>query len=119
MYLPPPKEVLQKLKGKEVDTVSHAKYVMHISFDKDNMITVEAPFQLRNDCEKESRTYLDFPLSNSPAVRILGSRVFDIDTSENGSLILSFENGEILIVDASEHRYEAYTLKIDGRKYVV
>jgi len=50
---------------------------------------------------------------------VLGCKVIEINCDTDGTLDLEFSNGDALIVYANDPAYEAYTLQIDGKEYVV
>lgn len=52
-------------------------------------------------------------------MRVLGCTISEIKCDTDGTLELGFSNGDVLIVYANDPAYEAYTLLIDGKEYVV
>jgi Family of unknown function (DUF6188) len=120
LYPPPPDDVIQKLKHSEVATVSFGKYVIHIKFDNGNQLSFEAPFRFDSARSVANGSVNEFPLTHSNLMRINGESINEIACDqEDGTLELSFSNGDILVIYADDPGYEAYTLLIDGTEYLV
>ena len=52
-------------------------------------------------------------------MRILGQSVKSVECEVDGALDLGFSNDDRLIIYANNPMYEAYTLLIEGREYIV
>lgn len=61
----------------------------------------------------------EFPLCESTLLRLLGQSLDEIVCDADGTLDLTFGNHDRLIVYANDPMYEAYTLLIEGQKFVV
>lgn len=62
---------------------------------------------------------LEFPLLESKLLRVLGHQISELKCDTDGTLKLLFSNGDVLIVYANDPAYEAYTVFIDEKEYVV
>ena len=52
-------------------------------------------------------------------IRLVGSSVVHTECESDGTLLLQFLNGDILIAYANNPGYEAYSLLLDGKEYIV
>jgi hypothetical protein len=52
-------------------------------------------------------------------MRIVGCTVSHVGCEPDGTLTLTFTNGDALVIYANDPQYEAYTLLVDGSEYVV
>ncbi len=119
MYAPPPNEVLAKLVGSTVDLVSFGEYVLHLSFDSGDKLSAASPIRFDSSDRFHESPILEFPLLTSSIPRVVGKVVQVADAEADGTLRLDFSSGDRLVAYASEPGYEAYTLLIGGKEYVV
>jgi hypothetical protein len=119
MYPPPAQDVIQKLANSSLELVSHGQYVIHLGFENGNKLSFSAPFRFADRKSLSDAPVLEFPLSEAKLVRVLGSQISQVKCDTDGTLELWFANGDVLIVYANDPAYEAYTLTIDGREYLV
>ena len=119
MYPPPPIEVLQRLTQSDLESICFGSCVINLHFENKNYLSVEGPFRFAEGQLISETPVLDFPLSESKLVRVLGCRATQVKCDTDGTLELRFSSGDVLIVYANDPAYEAYTLLIDGKEYVV
>ena len=119
MYPPPPEVVIQKLANTSLELVSHGQYVIHLSFENGNKLSFSAPFRFAEGLHLQDAPVIEFPLSESKLVRVLGCQVSQVQCDTDGTLELRFSNGDVLIVYANDPAYEAYTVSIDKKEYLV
>jgi hypothetical protein len=119
MYPPPDQEVLEKLKNSPLLDVSFGLYVIHLTFDNGNRLSLAAPFRFSSEEAIADAAVIEFPIRESDMMRLLSHSVRDVRCDPDGSLELSFTNGDTLIVYANDPMYEAYTLLIEGHEYIV
>ena len=119
MHAPPSTEVVQRLVGAALELVGFGKFTVHLSFENGNRISFGAPFRFARANELSKASVIEFPLTDSNLVRALGSTVSDTACDDDGTLTLTFANADTLVIYANDPMYEAYTLFVDGRKYVV
>ena len=119
MYPPPSPAIIEKLIWPIVELISFGKYVIHISLENRDQVSVACPFRFdTEEAVMESFLY-EFPLSNSNLPRVIGTSVDQAKCDSDGTLRLRFTNGDRLIAYANDPQYEAYTLSIAGKEYVV
>ncbi len=119
MYPPPPNEVLQKLANSSVELVSHGQYVIHLRFENGNKLSFSAPFRFAEGQLLSDAPVREFPLTDSRLVRVLGCKIGEVKCDPDGTLELRFSNGDVLVVYANDPAYEAYTVSIDEKDYLV
>ena len=119
MNSPPQLETLNKIKDSPIWTISFGLYVSHITFENGNIISFTAPFRFADDKNIYDAAVFEFPLQGTNLVRLLGKAVSEVLCDPDGTLDLEFDNTDRLIIYANDPMYEAYTLTIDGREYVV
>jgi hypothetical protein len=118
MY-PPPESVVQKLQGQVLDVVSYGKYVVHLGFESGARISFSAPFRFSELQQLADSLVRELPLMESNLMRLLGETTTKAECDTDGTLELQFSNGDVLFVYANDLAYEAYTLLLDGKEYVV
>ena len=119
MYPPPPKEILLALTGNILDVVAFAKYVINLNFEGGNRIGIAAPFKYGKPSEIDQMDFTRLPIDSSNLITSLQSAVTDVKCDADGTLELAFADGYLLIIYANDPQYEAYTLTINGKDYVV
>lgn len=119
MYSPPASEVVVQLVGSTVESVSFGQYVLHISFDCGDRISIACPFRFDSSDAVQTSPVQEFPLQSSVVPRILGVSVVATAMKRDGTLSIDFSNGDRMIAYDAEPGYEAYTLLLSGREYVV
>jgi hypothetical protein len=119
MNPPPPTHIFRDIEHSDVDMVSFYRYEAHLTFENRNRLSFSAPFRFAKSEILCGTPILEFPLSESTLVRVLGLQVDEVNCDTDGTLELNFSNGDRLVVYANDPAYEAYTLLIDGREYCV
>ena len=119
MYPPPNRDVLEKLKGSPVRDVSFGRYVIHLTFENEDRLSFVAPFRFSKTNLIQIASVIELPVCETELVRIIGKTVTDVGCDADGTLELIFDNEDQLIVYANDPMYEAYTLFIGMREYVV
>lgn len=119
MYPPPSLEIFYKLMRGDIEQIAYSLSVLSICFEKGDYLGIEAPFRFSKKEKISDSPVLDFPLAESQLMRLLGCKIVHINCDTDGTLELDFSNGDVLIVYANDPMYEAYTLSIDGKNYVV
>lgn len=119
MYAPPPPEIIAKLVGQIVEMISFGSYVFHLSFENRDRLSVTCPFRFdTGEAIAESPIFVT-PLSESNMIRLVGSSVVHAECESDGTLLLQFSNDDVLIAYANDPGYEAYSLSLDGKEYIV
>ena len=119
MYPPPSEEIIRRLMDSDLDAVNFFRYVIHLRFENGNQLSIETPFRFDTRQNLSNSPANGFLLSESKLMRVLGSSINQFKCDTDGTLELQFTNGDALIIYANDPAFEAYTLSIDGKEYVV
>jgi hypothetical protein len=119
MYPPPSSTVIEQLERHAVLSVSFGKYTIHLQFENGNRLSFSAQFRFGHSTKLAESTVNEFPLEQTDLIRALGSTVDNVISEDDGTLNLFFSNGDALVIYANDPMYEAYTLLVDGKEYVV
>lgn len=119
MYPPPSIEIINGLMGSDLESLCHGLSTVSLRFENGSRLSFSAPFRIAQEVLLPQVPALEFPLANSQLVRLLCHRIDRVKCDTDGTLELGFSNGDVLIVYANDPAYEAYTLSIDGKEYVV
>ena len=119
MYPPPPKETIDQLHGNVVRLVSFGKYVVHIGFENGDRLSIGSHIHTSKSNYSTKMSPCEFPLSHSRLMRLLAFDVDSVNCKPDGTLVLIFSNVDLLVVFAHDSAYEAYTLTIGGKEFVV
>jgi|GEM_PF-4676616 len=119
MYPPPSESIVQKLKTQVLDVVSFCRYIIHLNFESGIQLSIEGPFRFAKKQSYPDVPVCEFPIVESNLTRILGQSVVKVNCDTDGTLELEFANEDVLVIYANDPMYEAYTLIIDGKNYVV
>lgn len=103
----------------DVDSICFYRYEGYLTFENRNRLSFSAPFRFAERQILSDAPVFEFPLAESKLVRVLGCQVSQVKCDTDGTLELRFSNGDVLIIYANDPAYEAYTLLIDGKEYVV
>ena len=119
MYIPPPPEIIAKLIGQTIEMISFGSYVFHLSFENGDRLSVTCPFRFDTGKAIAESPIFVAPLSESKMIRLVGSSVVHAECESDGTLLLKFLNCDVLIAYANNPGYEAYSLSLDGKEYIV
>ena len=103
----------------DLESICCGSYVVNLHFANKNYLSVEGPFRFAEGQFLSDAPVLDFPLAETKFVRVLGCQVSQVKCDTDGTLELRFSNGDVLIVYANDPAYEAYTVSIGEKEYVV
>jgi len=109
---------LSFLSGQEVTQVAIGVFQVQFHFDKDAIISVEGEFQYFSE-NSSSHWHQGTPEAAAPALRLLGSSIQKVDGKEDGTLDLTFSNGDRLVVKDNSEQYESYTIAGGPRGTIV
>ena len=119
MYPPPPPRIIEQLIGHVVEMISFGQYVVHISFDNGDRLSMTCPFRFEAEARVGQSLVHEAPLNDSNMLRVVGSSASHAKCESDGTLLLTFENGDVLIAYANNPGYEAYSLMLGGEEYIV
>lgn len=119
MYPPPPSDILNQFRQSALDSVCFGLYNFNLSFSNGNWINVSAPFRFGRDSDIMQSIICDFPLKETKILMAIGSSIKYVECDFDGSLDIIFDSEDRLIIYANDPAYEAYTIFVGGREYVV
>lgn len=96
------------LKDREVELLCFARYAVTLHFSGDIRVQIEGPF--RHLAAERIAKPVHFPLSESKLMRLLAQRVTAVKAKPNGTLALSFGNGDALVIEGNVGPYESYSV---------
>ena len=111
---------LSFLAGRELIQVAIGSFQVQFHFDGDVAVSVEAEFRYF-DGQREWiwRQEPSSPQVAGRTVAILGASITKFDSSENGTLSLTFSNGHRLTMVDSFKEYESYDITRPGQTIIV
>lgn len=107
------------LVGSTGELVSFGQYVIHLFLENGGRLSIACPFRFGARARLAESPVRELPLQASDLLRVIGARVQGAKAESDGTLRLDFDSGDGLIAYTSEPGYEAYTLWIGGKEYVV
>lgn len=96
------------LRDRELELLCFGPYAVTLHFSGDVRMQIEGPF--RHLAGERQAEPVHFPLSESKLMRLLTQRVIAVKAKPNGTLALSFGNGDSLIIEGNTGPYEAYSV---------
>jgi hypothetical protein len=120
MYGLPKNIDLNFLKGREVVQVAIGVFQIQFGFDEDAIIYAHSQFTLFDG--HKDWTWTPEPSKvrvATRALRLLGAIVENVQAHEDGTLILSFSNGNILTLIDNSMEYESYDITRRGEAIIV
>lgn len=119
MHPPPDLEILNKLKNSALFTISFGLYVVHFSFENEDILSFSCPFRFSKTEDIFNQSVCEFPILSTSLIRVIGQSIIDINCEQDGTLSIIFEECDNLILYANDPMYEAYTMKIADKEYIV
>ena len=119
MNPPPSIEIFNGIKNSDVDAVTFYRYEAHLTFENQNRLSFSAPFRFGMGEFLSDTSIFEFPLSESKIVAVLGCQVNAVKCDIDGTLELQFSNGDVLVIYTNNLNYEAYSLLINEKEYLV
>ena len=119
MHTPPPQNVIAALVSRNIELISFGKYVVHLTLDNENRISIACPFRFDRSSTAADSLTQEFPLGSSTLLRVIGNSIEHAECESDGTLLIRFNGGDSLIAYANDPCYEAYTLLINGMEYIV
>ena len=106
--------------GRELIQVAIGSFQVQFHFDGDVAVSVEAEFRYF-DGQREWiwRQERSSPQVASRTVAMLGASVTSFESTENGTLALTFSNGHRLTMVDSFKEYESYDITRPGQTIIV
>ena len=111
---------LSFLAGRELIQVAIGSFQVQFHFDEDVAISVEAEFRyFDGQREWAWRQEPGSPLVAVRTVAMLGASITSFESTENGTLALTFSNGHHLTMVDSCKEYESYDITRPGHTIIV
>jgi hypothetical protein len=111
---------LRFLDGREVEQVAIGVYQIQFGFDEDVRISVEGQFAYFDG--QQEWTWKPEPGAVQIAARtvsLLGATIQIFDGKEDGTLTLTFSNGQRLTIVDNSEQFESYDITRPGQTIVV
>ena len=111
---------LSFLAGRELIQVAIGSFQVQFHFDEDVAVSVEAEFRYFDG--RREWIWRQGPSSPEVAgrtVAILGASITSFESSENGTLAITFSNGHRLTMVDSFKEYESYDITRPGQTIIV
>jgi len=104
--------------GRVVEMTCFTSNTINVHFDAGVSVTLEGSFlhSFDNGNDQASQT---IPIRKSELMRLIGSQVIAGSIDPPGTLVLTFDSGDILKCLDDLPNYEAYTLRIGEREIIV
>jgi hypothetical protein len=111
---------LSFLDGRELIQVAIGSFQVQFHFDEDVAISVEAEFRYFDGQQEWIwRQEPSSPQVAGRAAAMLGASITSFESSENGTLALTFSNGHRLTIEDSFKEYESYGITRPGHTIIV
>ena len=111
---------LSFLNGRELIQVAVGLYQTIFRFDEDLVISVEGEFRyFDGQAEWTWRPEPGSSLIAARTVALLGTTIESLESNANGTLSLTFSNGQRLTLADSSREYESYQITRPGETIVV
>jgi hypothetical protein len=111
---------LSFLAGRELIQVTIGSFQVQFRFDEDVAVSVEAEFRYFDGQQEWIwRREPSSPPIAGRAAAMLGARITSFESSENGTLALTFSNGHRLTIVDAFKEYESYDITRPGHTIIV
>lgn len=101
------------LVGHTLEMVCFAQYQVNLHFDSKINIRIESSFSYKVEHP------VKMPVQNSNLMELLGMTVTEVHGSEDGTLNLLFENGQLLKIYDTSKQFESYIITFEGKEIIV
>lgn len=111
---------LSFLNGRELIQIAIGLHHISFRFDEEVAISVEGEFTYfdgQTECVWESEASAAQIAART--VSLLGATIQNFEAHEDGTLILTFSNGQRLTIVDNSKQYESYDITLPGRTIVV
>ena len=110
---------LSFLIGRETIQIVVGQFQVIFNFNESVSISVESEFRLMSQAGDVSTWQPRVPQAAAVALRLLGVKVEKVSGQTDGTLTLTFSNGDILIILDSSKEYTSYDITCPGTTIVV
>jgi uncharacterized protein DUF6188 len=106
------------LQGRELIQIAIGMYHVSFNFDEKVSISVEGKFEYTS-MANSSEWRPGAPLVAATTVNLLTARVEAVQGQEDGTLELTFSNGDRLVIRDTSTKYESYQISRRGETIIV
>jgi Family of unknown function (DUF6188) len=107
--------------GKRLDTIAFAEFVIHFNFEGNVSVTLESSFQHQRRLDVEKNWFgvqQSLPVAHSGLMQLVGRSVVSAVGDKEGTLTLSFDDGQVLCFFEHRSPSESYEFT-DGEHYFI
>lgn len=108
-----------RLVGCTLEQLSFSVNTVHLSFSSDVSITIEAYFSHSIPGDAGGSKPTQVPLRESRLMKLAGESIESAQASSDGTLRLTFTNGQRLVFYDDTPEYEAYRIRLGEEEIVV
>lgn len=105
--------------GRVCNAVTFTANTIHLQFDEDVGLTLEASFSHRPRGARSLAEQASVPVLESRLMQLVGTTVSGVEVPDEKTLILCFDDGEVLCCLDDSTQYESFRIAFDGREIVV
>jgi hypothetical protein len=105
--------------GRTLECVLFNENTVDFLFDEHVGIGVESSLQHQIALEDEQSEVQAVPLSQSRLMQLLGRCVTGVKAGDDGTLVLSFDNGHVLRIFDDQPHYESYSIRHGDKEIFV
>jgi Family of unknown function (DUF6188) len=105
----------RRIQGATLELICFSANTVSLNFDGDLSITVESSLGLGYDRVDAANLALKVPVQHSNLMQIVGAKVAQCELANNGDLVLSFDEGHVLVIRAQPH-YDSFTIAFGSER---
>jgi Family of unknown function (DUF6188) len=105
--------------GRTLEQVCFTENQVTLHFDCVVDITVESAFVHGDRKSESSHPVIRMPVHESGLMRLLGSSIIESSGNQDGTLMLAFDNGDLVKILDDAPNYESYQIRIGDRVIIV
>ena len=118
-----PKELdLSFFVGKRLDSICFCEFVINFNFEGKVHVMLESSYQHQRRQDVENSWFgvqQSLPVSHSALMQLIGRTVITADGDDEGTLSLSFDDGQVLCFFEHRSPYESYEFGDGEHSYTV
>src|SRR5437868_7710552 len=106
------------LVGKKLELICFGAHQIYFHFSSDILITVESAYSCRQKSEAASGR-IRLPVSQSDLMKLLERAVIRVIGDSTGTLIIEFDDGNLLAFYDTSEQHESYSIKNGDQTIIV
>ncbi|MBL7214500.1 MAG: hypothetical protein ISS71_02345 [Phycisphaerae bacterium] len=99
--------------GQIREMVCFVQYQIYLHFDEEITITIEGSFSYQSEGD------ISMPVRESDPMKLLGISISEVRGDTNGTLNLTFSNGETLKIYDDSQQYDSYRITYNDNDIIV